>query len=324
MESTMSKKTELRKAFGEALVKLGRQNDKVVVLDADVAHPSCTHFFEHEFPERFFQIGIAEQNMMGVAAGLATCGYIPFANCFAAFASKRAHDQVSISIAYPQLKVNVVGSYCGITTPNTGATHQSVDDIASMRAIPNMKVIVPADAIEVEKAVFALAREEGPVYLRIARSPAIPAIFDENYEFEVGKAVILREGGDVALIGTGIMTSVCLEAAEQLQKDGIAATVLHVATIKPIDVAKIVEVARRTSAIVTVENHSIIGGLGSAVSEVLSENFICPLQRVGIMDTFCESASEVEDLFEKYGLTSAKVTQAAKEIMTKKNRSGSG
>ncbi len=319
MEPILAKKTELRKAYGEALVKLGRANNKVVVLDADVAHPTCAHLFEHQFPERFFQMGVAEQNMMGVAAGLATCGYIPFATCFAAFASKRAHDQVNVSIAYPKLKVIVVGSYSGVSTPNTGATHQAVDDIATLRAMPNMTVVVPGDALEVEKAVFALAEQQGPVYLRIAKSPAVPALFDEDYRFEIGKAVALREGTEVALIGTGVMTSVCLEAAALLQKERIAAAVLHVPTLKPIDKAAVTAVARQTGAVVTAENHSIIGGLGGAIAEVLSENFPCPLLRVGIEDTFCESAAQVEDLFAKYGLTSEKIAEAAKRAMTMKN-----
>ncbi len=279
------KMVDLREAYGEALVKLGKEDKRVVVLDADVAHHTCTHLFAEHFPERFFQMGVAEQNMMGVAAGLATCGLIPFPTTFAVFASKRPHDQISISIAYTNLDVKIVGSYSGLTSPNTGATHQAIDDIASMRAMPNMRVVVPADAVEVEKAVFAIAQEPGPVYLRIARSKA-PVILDDDYEFRLGEAVILREGVDVALVSTGIMTSRCLKAAELLKEDRIETTVLHVPTVKPIDIARIVEVAEKTGAVVTVENHTVIGGLGSAVSEVLGENRPCLMQRVGIRDTW--------------------------------------
>ncbi len=305
---------DLRNAYGEALVKLGKEDKRVVVLDADVAHPVRTNLFAKHFPERFFQMGVAEQNMMGVAAGLATCGFIPFPTTFAVFAYKRAHDQISISIAYTNLNVKVVGSYSGLTSPNTGATHQAIDDIASMRAMPNMKVVVPADAVEVEKAVFAIAQEPGPIYLRIARCKT-PIIFDDNYEFKLGEAVVLREGVDVALVSTGIMTSRCLKAAELLQEDKIEATVLHVPTVKPIDISKIVEVAEKTGAVVTAENHTIIGGLGSAVSEVLGETRPCPVQRVGIRDTFGESAEDMEDLFKKYGLTSEEIVKAAKRVL---------
>ena len=317
MKDTHPTMVDLREAYGKALVKIGERDKRVLVLDADVAHPTCTHLFAQKFPERFFEMGVAEQNMMGVAAGFATCGFIPFPTTLAVFASKRAHDQVSISIAYTNLNVKVVGSYSGLTSPNTGATHQAIDDIACMRAMPNMKVVVPADAVEVEQAVFAIAKEPGPFYLRIARYKG-PVIFNDDYTFELGRAVILREGFNVALVGTGIMTAKCLEAAELLQKDNIEATVLHVPTLKPIDVSKIVEVAEKTGAVVTVENHSIIGGLGSAVSEVLSERRPCLVQRVGIMDTFGESAECVEDLYEKYGLTSQEIVRVVRKLVHRK------
>ena len=311
------KMVDLRNAYGEALVKLGKKDKRIVVLDADVAHPTCTHLFAQQFPERFFEMGVAEQNMMGVAAGLATCGFIPFPTTFGVFASKRAHDQVSTSIAYTNLNVKIVGSYSGLTSSNTGATHQAIDDIASMRAIPNMRVVVPADAIEVEKAVFAISDEAGPIYLRLGRCNT-PVIFSENYNFKLGEAVVLKRGSDVALVGTGIMTSRCLEAEKILQKDKIKATVLHVPTLKPIDASKIIEVAKETGAIVTAENHSIIGGLGSAVSEVLGENMPSFIQRVGIRDTFGESAKDMEDLFKKYGLTSEEIVKAAKRVLEHK------
>ena len=312
------KSMELRQAYGQAMVKLAQMNDRVVMLDCDVAHPVCADLFARQFPERFFQMGIAEQNLMGVASGLATCGFIPFTNCFACFASKRAHDQVSISVAYAHTNVKIVGSYSGISTPNTGATHQSIDDIATMRSIPNMMVVVPADAVETEQAVFALADYPGPAYLRIARSPAIPPVFDRQYDFQLGKAVLLKQGSDLTLVGTGIMTSVCLRAAEALKKEHVEAAVLHVPTIKPLDVNKIVEMAKTTGAIVSAENHSIIGGLGSAISEVLVEKHPCPMERVGIPDTFCESAAEVEDLLDKYGLTCQNMVEVAKSILVRK------
>lgn len=306
---------ELRKAFGESLVKVGEENKKVVVLDADVACATYTKLFAEHFPERFFQIGIAEQNMMGAAAGLATCGFIPFATCFAVFASKRAHDQVSISIAYPNLNVKIIGCYAGLSTPNTGATHQSTDDISTMRAIPNIRIIVPGDPIELEKAIHVSVIEDGPFYIRVSRSPAVPRIFNDDYKFELGKAVTLRDGSDITLIGTGIMTSRCLDAANILSHNKINACVLHIPTIKPIDKMAIISAAKKTKTLVTVENHSIIGGLGSAVSEVLVEKSPCRLKRIGIMDRFGESAGKVEDLFEKNGLTGKNIADEAKNIL---------
>ena len=314
------KNKELREAFGEALVELGKMNKEVVVLDADVACATYVNLFAKEFPERFFQLGVAEQNMMGVAAGFATCGLIPFATCFAAFASKRAHDQIFNSIAYPNLNVKIVGGYSGLSTPNTGATHQSIDDIATMRAIPNMKVIVPGEPNEVKKAVFAIAEQNGPFYIRIAKSPAIPLFFNDDYKFEIGKSVILGEGSDIALISTGIMTYKCLEASEILKNDRIDATVLHVHTIKPIDKDKIIEIAERVGTIITVENHSIIGGLGSAVCEVLSEYYPCHIKRIGVMDIFGESGEDVEVLFEKYNLSGKTIAKTAKKIIKDSHR----
>lgn len=311
------KNKELREAFGEALLDLGKVNKNVVALDADVACATFVNLFANEFPERFFQLGVAEQNMMGVAAGFAACGFIPFATCFAAFASKRAHDQVSNSIAYPNLNVKIVGSYSGLSTPNTGATHQSIDDIAIMRAIPNIKVIVPGEPSEVKKAVFSLAEHKGPFYLRIAKSPSIPFFLKDNYKFEIGKSVVLKKGSDIALIGTGTMTIRCLEASEILKHDGIEAMVLHVHTLKPLDKNKIIEIAKSIGAIVTVEEHSIIGGLGSAVCEVIGESYPCHIKRIGIMDTFGESGEDVESLFEKYGLTAEAIAVEAKKIIKK-------
>lgn len=293
---------ELRKAYGEALLELGKKNEDVVVVDSDVSHCTGTEPFEHTFPERFFQIGIAEQNMTGIAAGMATCGLIPFANAFAVFATKRPHDQISISIAYPALKVIIVGAYSGLSSSNTGATHQSIDDISTMRAMPNMTVIAPGDPEEVRQAVYAAAAADGPVYLRLTKSPSIPKIFGNDYKFEIGEAVKLKEGKDVSIISTGVMTWRCLLAAGMLGDAGIDASVVHIPTIKPIDKESIIGEAGLTGKIVTAETHSIIGGLGSAVAEVLSENSPAKLKRIGIRDHFTESASDVEELFKKYGL----------------------
>jgi transketolase len=318
MKDSSVNAVELRKAYGEALLELGKRDERVVVLDADVSHCTGTELFEHEIPERFFQFGVAEQNMMGASAGFATCGYVPFANTFAVFATKRPHDQVSISIAYPNLNVKVVGSYAGLSSSNTGATHQSIDDISAMRGIPNMTVVAPGDPEEVKQALFAIADFEGPVYLRLTKSPAVPRFLDSGYKFELGKAVELRTGEDVTLIGSGMMSLFCLEAAEILGNDGIRAGVLHMPTIKPIDRDGLVQTVRGSSVVVTVEDHSIIGGLGSAVSEVLSENYPCLLKRIGIEDIFTESALDVADLFEKYGLTGPAIAGKTKAFIRSK------
>jgi len=222
----MKNPKDLRDAFGKALVELGDENEDIVVVDADVAHPTRASYFEQKYPQRFFEIGVAEQNLMGIAAGLATIGLIPFTSIFAVFASKKACDQVSISIAYPRLNVKVVGTYAGLTTPNTGATHQSVEDIAIMRSMPNMIVVVVADAIELRQAMRAISRYDGPVYLRIARSE-VPTIFGEGYQFQLGKAITLKEGDDVTLIGTGVMTARCLEASKILTREVIDARVIN-------------------------------------------------------------------------------------------------
>lgn len=302
-----------REAFGKALVKLGRLNERVVVLDADVSTSTKTSEFRNVFPERFFQIGLREQNMIGIAAGMATVGLIPFASTFAVFATKRACDQVSISVAYPRLNVKINGSYGGIPTGKAGATHQSVQDIAIMRSMPNMTVIVPADAMETEKVVFAAAEVEGPVYIRTVRCP-VPVIFEENYQFRIGKAVTLREGNDITLISTGMMTSKVISASEILSKEGIKARVIHMPTIKPIDKEAIFESTSQTRAIITVENHSIIGGLGGAVAEVLTESHPTILKRIGIRDHFGESGDN-EAIFSKYGMNTENIVKEVKETI---------
>lgn len=304
-----------RTAFGEALVEVAKERNDIVVLDADVASSTKTSIFNEAFPDRFFEMGIAEQNMMGVAAGMATTQkIIPFAVTFAVFATKRACDQVSISIAFPKLNVKIVGSYGGIPTGKAGATHQAFEDIAIMRAIPNMTVIVPADAVEMKHAVRACVEYNGPVYLRCIRC-ATPIIFDKNYKFEWNKGVALREGKDVTIVSTGMMTPEALVATNILANEGISARLIHLHTIKPIDEEILIKAARETKCIITVENHSIIGGLGGAVSEVLSANCPILIKRIGINDTFGESGS-LKDLFNKYGLTSENIVKEAKELIS--------
>ncbi|OGD16574.1 transketolase [Candidatus Atribacteria bacterium RBG_19FT_COMBO_35_14] len=306
-----------RNAFGEALVELAKERNDIVVLDADVASSTKTSIFKEAFPDRFFEMGIAEQNMMGVAAGMAsTKKIIPFTVTFAVFATKRACDQISISIAYPKLNVKVVGSYGGIPTGKAGATHQAFEDIAIMRTMPNMTIIVPADAVEMKHAVRACVEYNGPVYLRCIRCET-PVIFDENYKFEWNKGVTLRDGKDITIVSTGIMTSKALVATNILTEQGIDVQLIHLHTIKPIDKEILLRASKQTRHIVTVENHSIIGGLGGAVAEVLSEGAPALIKRIGIKDIFGESGSD-EDLFNKYGLTSENIVKEVKEIIKKK------
>jgi len=308
-----------RTAFGEALVEMAKERNDIVVLDADVASSTKASIFKEAFPDRFFEMGIAEQNMMGVAAGMATTQkIIPFAVTFAVFATKRACDQVSISIAYPKLNVKIVGSYGGIPTGKAGATHQAFEDIAIMRAIPNMTIIVPADAVEMKQAVRACVEYNGPVYLRCVRCET-PVIFDENYKFEWNKGVTLRDGEDVTIVSTGIMTPKALVATNILVDQGIDVRLIHLHTIKPIDKDILLKASIETGHIVTVENHSVIGGLGGAVAEILSESEPALIKRIGIEDTFGESGS-LEDLFFKYGLTSENIVKEVKNLIEKKRR----
>jgi len=306
-----------RTAFGEALVEIAKERKDIVVLDADVATSTKTFLFKEAFPGRFFEMGIAEQNMMGVAAGMATTQkIIPFAVTFAVFATKRVCDQVSISIAYPKLNVKVVGSYGGIPTGKAGATHQAFEDIAIMRAIPNMTIIVPADAVEMRHAVRACVEYNGPVYLRCIRCDT-PVVFGEDYKFEWNKGVTLRKGKDITIVSTGMMTPEVLVAVNILENEGVSVRLIHLHTIKPIDKEILIKAAKETKCIITVENHSIIGGLGGAVAEVLSENCPTLMKRIGINDTFGESGS-LENLLNKYGLTSENIVKETKELIKKK------
>lgn len=312
----MSKKIATREAYGEALLQLGRDNPDVVVLDADLAKSTKTVDFGKHFPERFFDMGIAEQNMVGTAAGLAAAGKIPFCSSFAIFATGRAFEQVRNSVAYSALNVKICATHAGITVGEDGGSHQSVEDIAIMRALPNMTVFVPADASETDGAVRAAAAMKGPVYVRLGRM-GLPVLHKEDFQFVPGKAIMMREGKDATIIATGIMVSIALEAAERLASEGIQAGVLDVHTIKPLDVEAVIEAARRTGALVTAEEHSVIGGLGGAVAEAIGENYPVPLKRVGMPDKFGESGAPAE-LLEKYGLTPNSLAAAVKDVMARK------
>ncbi len=307
----MSDRQAMRDAFGEALVALGYQNPDVVALDADLAPATKFSAFADTFPERFFQIGVAEQNMAGVAAGLATLGFVPFVSTFACFASCRIADQVRTSIAQPGLSVKLIGPYSGLLTGQTGKTHQAIEDIALYRGMPGITIIAPADGPETTLAVRAIADCPGPVYLRLTRDPA-PVVFDRNHHFEIGRAYLLRDGDALALISTGSMTPTALEAAAFLSLDGVETVVLHVPTVKPLDVVGVVDAARRTGRVLTLEEHNILGGFGGAVAEALGEHFPVPVFRMGIRDTFGESGHN-DALLAKYGLTVQHVVQKARE-----------
>jgi transketolase len=305
-----------RDAYGEALAELGAINNQVVVLDADLSKSTKTNDFKKVYPERFFNLGIAEQNLLGTAAGFAAAGKIPFASSFAVFAVGRAYDQIRNSIAYPNLNVKIAATHAGLTVGEDGGSHQMLEDIALMRAVPNMTVIVPADGVETKQVVMAAAEHQGPVYIRLGR-PKVPVLLGDDYKFEIGKGVVLKEGTDVTLIGTGIMVSKAMEAAELLAADGISAAVVNISTIKPLDTALITEMAQKTGAVVTAEEHNIYGGLGSAVAEVLVETCPVPMARVGVEDKFGESGLP-DELLEKYGLTAANIAAKAKAVAAKK------
>ena len=295
------KKVATRQSYGEALIELGKEHENLVVLDADLAAATQTGKFKAVFPERHIDCGIAESNMMGIAAGLATTGKVPFASTFAMFAAGRAFEQVRNSIGYPHLNVKIGATHAGISVGEDGATHQCNEDIALMRTIPGRTVINPADDIEAKAAVKAAYEMDGPVYLRFGRL-AVPVINDNpDYKFEIGKGVVLKEGKDVAIVATGLCVNSALEAAEKLAADGIDAMIVNIHTIKPIDEELIVEAAKKCGKVVTVEEHSVIGGLGSAVCDVLSEKLPTPVKKIGVYDVFGESGPAVK-LLEKYKL----------------------
>ncbi len=310
-------KTATRDAYGKALVELGDINDKVVVLDADLAAATKTGMFKKAHPDKFFDCGIAEGNMMGVAAGLATSGYTVFASTFAMFAAGRAYEQVRNSIAYPHLNVKIGATHAGISVGEDGASHQCCEDIALMRAIPGMTIINPADDVETRAAVLAAANYDGPVYMRFGRL-AVPRIFDEDYKFEWGKAVVLNEGADVTICATGLMVGEAIEAQKILAEQGISAEVINVHTIKPLDAETILTSAAKTGAIVTAEEHNIIGGLGSAVAEAVCESgTLVPVVRLGVNDEFGRSGPAVE-LLHIYGLDAQNIVEKAKQAISMK------
>lgn len=307
------KKIATRDSYGNALVELGKEHENLVVLDADLAAATKTGVFKKVFPERHIDCGIAECNMMGVAAGLATTGKVPFASSFAMFAAGRAFEQIRNSIGYPKLNVKIGATHAGISVGEDGATHQCNEDIALMRTIPGMVVINPSDDVEARAAVKAAYKHEGPVYLRFGRL-AVPVINDrEDYKFELGKGVVLREGKNITLIATGLPVAETLEAAEKLAADGIDAKVINIHTIKPLDEELIVEAAKETGKVVTIEEHSVIGGLGSAVCDVLSEKAPTKVLKIGINDTYGESGPAVE-LVKKYGLDAESIYKKIKEF----------
>ena len=306
----------MRDAFGQALIDLAKIRDDFVVLDADVAGGTGVNIFRDAFPDRFIQCGIAEQNMMSVAAGLSTTGVIPIVTCYAIFASMRAIEQARNSIAYPNFNVKIAASHLGLDVGPDGPTHQSIEDIAIYRAIPNFKIVSPADPFELKKALPVVLDHEGPVYFRTGRSP-LPNIFDENINYELGKGAIIKEGFDVTIIAVGVMVHRALEAADKLQEEGISCRVVNMSTLKPVDQDLIVRCAKETGCFVTAEDHNIYGGLGGAVSEVLAQSYPCPVEFVGVRDIFAESG-EPEDLAEKYELTSPYIAKAVKRVMQRK------
>ncbi len=310
------KKIATREGYGEALVELAETRDDLVVMDADLAAATKTAAFRKAHPERFFNAGIAEQNMMGVAAGLAASGKLVFASSFAMFAAGRAFEQVRNSIAYPRLNVKIGATHAGISVGEDGATHQCCEDIALMRTIPGMTILNPADYVEARQAVFAAAETDGPVYLRFGRL-AVPVIFDASYTFQIGKAARLAEGSDVTLIATGLPVGEALKASEMLRGEGIRARVVNMSTVKPLDRDEVIAAAKETGAIVTAEEHSVVGGLGGAVAETVCETVPVPVLRVGVEDVFGKSGPAAE-LLEVFGLTARHIAQKAKEAIALK------
>ncbi len=313
----MMKLMHTREAYGQALVKIGKRNLNIVVLEADISTSTKTCYFARKFPDRFFNVGVAEQNEAMIAAGLASCGKIPFVNTYAVFATMRACEQVRTFICYPRLNVKIVASHGGLTPGPDGVTHQGTEDTGIMSTLPNMAVIVPADAVATKKAVRAITEYDGPVYLRLTRCP-VPIIYDDNFSFEIGKSFTIKEGKDVTIIALGDMVSKALEASEELKAEGVETRVIDMHTIKPIDKEAIIKAAEETKGIVTVEDHNIINGLGSAVAGVIVENRPIPMQRVGLKDTFAESG-EYEELLNKYGLGTSHIIEATKKVLERKS-----
>ena len=311
-----------RQAYGEALVSLGERNPRVLVLEADLGRSTMTYLFRERFADRYYTMGIAEANMMGVAAGLAASGKIPFVSTFCIFASLRACEQVRNSIAYPRLNVKIVATNAGIEIGADGATHQAIEDLAVMRAIPNMTVIAPSDPVTTAKAVHLVAQFDGPVYVRLGRQPT-PTLYAADQEMVLGRAIVLRDGGDVTLVAVGNMACRALDAAQMLAKEGIEARVLDMHTLKPLDVETLRDAARDTGCMVTAEDHNVIGGLGGAVVEALASEWPVPVERVGIQDVFAQSG-EWTELLEHYGLTASGIAEAARKVMQRRDKGNQG
>lgn len=307
----LDNKIATRESFGKALVELGKGNENVVVLTADLAGATKTSLFEKEFPDRFINVGIAEQNMIGISAGLATTGKIPFASTFAMFAAGRAYDQIRNSVAYPKLNVKICGTHAGVTVGEDGATHQMLEDLSLMRSIPNMTVLCTSDDVQTRWAIKEMAKIDGPVYIRLARV-ATPVIYDENQKFEIGKMVQIGDGTDATVFATGVEVAEALKAKEELEKENINIRVVDVHTIKPIDREMIIKCARETKKLITIEDHSIIGGLGTAVCEVLSEECPTKVVRMGMQDRFGKSG-KAEQLLKYFKLDSEAIIEKVKE-----------
>jgi len=309
-------KIATRDAYGEKLGELGSRFEDIVVLDADLSKSTKTIVFKKKFPDRFFDMGVAEQNLIGTAAGLSLAGKIPFASTFAVFATGRVYDQLRNTVCYSNLNVKVVASHAGLSVGADGSSHQALEDIALARALPNMAVVVPADAVETQAVIEFAASYFGPMYIRLGRAK-VPVVMSDDYSFVLGKGTVLREGSDATVIAAGIAVAIGLEAANILKEKGLDVEVINMASIKPIDSPLIIESARKTGAVVTAEEHSIIGGLGSAVAEVLSENVPVPLERIGVRDTFGESGSP-EELLQKYGITPQSIARAVEKAVSRK------
>ncbi len=311
-----NQKAATRDGYGKALLELGKKNTNVVALDADLSDSTRSEYFAKEFPERFFSMGIAEQNMIGTAAGLAYSGKIVYASTFAIF-SERAYEFVRNVVTRNKLNVKIAGSHAGIHTGEDGKSAQAIEDIAAYRALPNMIVLQPCDSVEAEKMVFALADYKGPSYMRMHRN-TVPIIHDNNYKFEIGKGEILREGKDAVIFATGILVPESLKASELLKNEGINVFVVNISTIKPLDNKLVIDLAKKTNCIITAEDHNVIGGLGSAVAEVLSENYPCLMKRIGLQDKYAESGKP-DELYKKYGLDAESIAEEVMRFVRKKH-----
>lgn len=320
MKIDKTKTNSIRKAFGKTLAEIGELNEKIIVMDADLACSTQTKIFADKFPDRFFDCGIAEQNMLATAAGLASEGKIPFVASFAVFVTGRTYDQIRNGICYPNFNVKIVGTHGGVTVGEDGATHQALEDISLMRGLPHMTIIVPADCKECQEAIKYAALHEGPTYIRIPRSN-VPDIFDENYSFNIHKAVVVEEGTDVSVFTNGETLAEVLLAAEELKKDNISLEVINVPVVKPLDFQTVIESVKKTKLAITVENHSIIGGLGSAICETLADKLPSKVYRFGIHDEFGQSG-KAEELIEYYGLDSKTLAKRIRAIIKKEKEQG--